>query len=146
MLVLKKVKPLSDGVITTGNRYDEVHTAGGIIDPTKSGGFKEHQTVLFTSDSAESRGVKVGDVVLVNFYNYAKPVQKKDSIKSDFDEYYSQQLAFHIPTIDINQQECLNIRAGDILFIIEDMEEVKESEVVTGTVQKRQKSGLKVVR
>jgi co-chaperonin GroES (HSP10) len=124
MLILKKVKPLSDNVITTGNRYDEVYSSGGILDPNKSGSFKEYQTVLFSSDAAVSRGVNVGDTVLVNLYNYARPIQKKDSIKSDMDEYYSQQLAFSIPTIDINKKECLSLRANDIQLVILEMEEI----------------------
>lgn len=142
MLILKKIKPLMDGVVTTGNRYDEVHTTGGLLDPTKSGAFKEYQTVLFTSDSVESRGIKVGDTVMINFYNYARPIQKKGSV-TELEENYNAQLAFSLPVIDINMKECLNLRAGDILFIIEEMEEVKES---GEKIQKKQKSNIRIVR
>ena len=142
MIVLKKVKPLSDGVITTGNRYDEVHTAGGLIDPTKSGNFMDYQTVLFASESAVSRGINVGDVVMIDFYKYARPVQKKGSV-NELEENYHASFVFSIPTIEINNQECLNLRAGDMLFVIEEMEEVKEK---NGKVQKKQKSNIKIIK
>lgn len=126
-----------DGIITTGNRYDEVYTTGGLLDPTKSGNFKEYQEVLFTSSGAEQRGINVGDTVMVNFYNYARPVQRKDAIQG-FDEQYSQQLAFSIPTIDIDNKECLNLRCNDIVFIILEMEE--QQEVSSGKAYKKKKN------
>ena len=142
MLVLKKIKPLMDGVVTTGNRYNEVYSAGGILDPTKSGEFKEYQTVLFVSDSCEGRGIKVGDTVMVNFYNYARPVQKLDtmSVKNDIDEYFNAGIAFHIPAIDIDGKECLDLRASDIKYVILEMVDkdskksklVKKPELVKG--------------
>jgi co-chaperonin GroES (HSP10) len=143
MLVLKKVKPLLDGVITTANRYDEVFTSGGLIDPNKSGTMKEYQTVMFASESTQNRGIKVGDLVMVNFYNYAKPVQKK-GLSNELEENYHATLSFSFPMIEINGKECLNLRAGDIMFIIEEMEEIKEKGDGNIT-QKKKKSNLEIV-
>ena len=122
MLVLKEIKPLGDSVITSGDRYDEVYSDGGILDPSKSGQFKEYQTVLFASDAAVSRGISVGDTVYVDFYNYARPVQARaNSVKNDMEEHYKQKLVFHIPVLDIDRKECLDLRIGDIKFVILDM-------------------------
>jgi hypothetical protein len=122
MLVLKKIKPLGDSVITTGERYDQVYTDGGLLDPSKSGQFKEYQVVLFAAESAVARGIKPGDTVYVNFYNYARPVQKRmNSVQHEMEEHYNQELVFHIPVLDIDKKECLDLRVNDIKFVIEEM-------------------------
>jgi hypothetical protein len=122
MLVLKEIKPLGDSVITTGDRYDEVYTDGGLIDPSKSGQFKEYQTVLFASEAAVARGIAKDDVVYVNFYNYARPVQKKNnSVRNDMEEHYNQELAFHIPVLEVDKKECLDLRINDVKFVILEM-------------------------
>ena len=145
MFILKKIKPLLDSVITTGDRYDEVYTTGGLIDPGKSGSFKEYQKVLFSSEQAIARGIKPGDTVLVNFFNYARPVQKKNSLtQEDYDEKYNASYMFQIPTIDISNKECLNVRVGDIMFIIEEMEEA--SEVNKSSFKKKDNKMIKEIK
>ena len=148
MLVLKNIKPLGDSVVTTGNRYDEVYSDGGILDPSKSGQFKEYQTVLFASDAAVSRGINVGDVVFVNFYNYARPVQRLDnSIRKDMEEHYKESLVFHVPVIDIDKKECLDLRTGDIKFVILEMvdtDNIKSIDLVKTNEFVRALSGIDV--
>jgi len=124
MLVLKDIKPLGDSVITTGDRYDEVYTDGGLIDPSKSGQFKEYQKVLFASEAAIQRGITKDDLVYVNFFNYARPVQKKNnSIRNDMEEHYNQELMFHIPVLEVDKKECLDLRINDVKFVILEMED-----------------------
>ena len=125
MLILKDIKPLGDSVITTGNRYDEVYTEGGLLNPTKSREYKPYQTVLFASEQAIARGIVVGQKVAVNFYNYARPIQKEDTLKESTDQYYKASIAYHIPVIDINKKECLDLRICDIKCVILDMEETE---------------------
>jgi|GEM_PF-6912936 len=127
MIILKDIKPLGDSVITTGNRYKEEFTSGGLLDPSKSGQFKPYQTVLYISEQASIRGINVGDIVAVNLFNYARPVQRKDSLKNDVDEYYNASYAYHIPTMDINSKECLDLRICDIKCVILDMTDTEDT-------------------
>jgi hypothetical protein len=54
------------------------------------------------------------------------------------DEYYTQQLAFSIPTIDIDKKECLNLKAGDIQLVILEMVEEDVISKDNGTFKKKQ--------
>lgn len=124
MMKLKRIKPLGDSVITTANREDEVYTSSGLLDPTRSGGLKQYQTVLFVSDMIEQRNIKEGDVVMIDFDTLAFPTQKPivadDSTK---DEYFRSSQAYNIHVMDIDGKECLNLRYNNLGAIILEMVE-----------------------
>lgn len=87
------------------------------------------QKVVEVSDVASSMGFKVGMDVLVNYDNFAVAPYTKDTVKSDMDEYYSRKKRYILPVYDFDGKEYLLVDVHDILFIVEDYEEVDEADL-----------------
>lgn len=71
-------------------------------------------------------GLKVGDHVLIDFSRYAKPVQSKLFRNYVKGEEYSVQMSFNIPVIILDGEEYLDLQDNDIVYIVDDFEEVSE--------------------
>ena len=81
MVIIKKIKPMFNGVITTINKYksDVKLTGTSLIDSTKAGSVKEYQTVVSVGPMV--RDIKVGDIVYINPSRYAVKKHKEGSLK-----------------------------------------------------------------
>lgn len=118
---IKKIKPMFTTVITTMNKYEKKQIITPVLDVTKlPGTVKEYQTVLAVGSTV--RGVKVGDIVLINPIRYAVKKHQagtlKDGVITD-----NPTVAYNIPTIELDGIECLKIQDADIEAIIEEYEE-----------------------
>ena len=129
ILNIKKAIPMHSALIVTSDRYTEDEsTHNGILDTTKLNQVKDIQTVVSPSEMVAARGIKEGDVLLIDFKKYAKYKQKKNSVKETMDEHYDNILSFEIPTILLDGREHLLIDMNDIALKVSDYEYVNEGE------------------
>ena len=120
---------MHSSLIVTADRFtEEESTHNGIIDTTKVGQVKDIQVVVSPSEMVAARGIKDGDVLLIDFKKYAKYKQKKNSMKETMDEHYDNILSFEIPTILLDGREHLLIDMNDIALRVSDYEYVNEGE------------------
>lgn len=122
MLKLKKIRVPFNQVLTTKDVYDEDVYENGMIVRTR-GTVKEYQKVLAVGNTV--RVCEVGDVVMINPTRYAKMKHQegtlKDGVVSD-----NPVIAYNIPVIRLNDQDCLLIFDTDVQFIMDEYEETSE--------------------
>ena len=120
-MILKKIKPLFNGIITTMNVYEEDQYVGSMIDTSRTRGtMKEYQTVLAVGDAVKS--VKEGDIVCINPKRYAVMKHQEGSLR-DGVITDNPVIGYKFNTIQIDGKDCLRIFDSDIDFIIQDMSE-----------------------
>lgn len=125
MLHIKKIKPLFTSIITTGDVFSEDYYENGIIKASK-GDLKPWQKVVAVGTSV--RDIKEGDLVMVNFSNYAVRKYDKNSLQNDMDNNPTVALKLNWVVMDGkdgSQQECLLLNDRDVFYVFEG-EEVKE--------------------
>ena len=124
MLKVKSIRPVYTRLITTANRYTESQKVGSILDANKlEGRYKEYQTVVKVGSSV--REVKEGDIVLIDPSRYMKRKYNDNSLREDFVE--NPIVEINIPTVTMNDTDYFMIEERDIAYIIEDSEEVPDS-------------------
>lgn len=124
--VITKVTPLFTKMVCTQDKFDEseAYNEAGLFDSVKLGAVKEVQTIVAINERAESMGLHVGDKVLLDFKRYAVFKDKKDTIKSSFDEYRNTVVRYEFPTLEIGGNEYLLLDTADIIVIINEMVDV----------------------
>lgn len=126
MLKIKKIRPMFTALITSMDKYEQDVTTGGLINVTKmQGGLKEYQTVLAVGDSV--RGIKVGDLVCVNPTRFAVKKHKEGSLK-DGVITDNPVTTYNFDVVEMDGKQCLLLQDRDIDFIIEDWEELSDTE------------------
>lgn len=126
MLKIKKIKPMFTALITSMDKYEQDVTTGGLINVTKmQGGLKEYQTVLAVGESV--RGIKVGDLVCVNPTRFAVKKHKEGSLK-DGVITDNPVTTYNFDVVEMDGKQCLLLQDRDIDFIIEDWEEISDTE------------------
>ena len=124
MLKVKSIRPVYTRLITTADRYTESQKVGSILDANKlEGRYKEYQTVVKVGSSV--REVKEGDVVLIDPSRYMKRKYNDNSLREDFVE--NPIVEINIPTVTMNDTDYFMIEERDIAYVIEDSEEVPDS-------------------
>lgn len=136
--IITKVTPLFTKMVCTQDKYgeDEAYNEAGLFDSTKLGAVKEIQTIVAINERAESMGLHIGQKVLLDFKRYAVFKDKKDTMKSTFDEYRNVVIRYEFPTLDIGEDEYLLLDTGDVIVIIDEMKEVPvvtKSNLITAT-------------
>ena len=129
-LKIKKVKPLTNKIITTDNKYDEdchLTMDGMLIDKQKTkGALKLYQTVLAIGPMVKD--IKVGDVVLIDPTRYGVR-DWKESVSDQTDQYSKKgknmllNITFDIPSIIVDGHECLELYEADCKYILLEYEE-----------------------
>lgn len=124
-MIIKKIKPMFQSVITTKERYaiDDV-PKGVLIDPRKvQGALKEFQTVVAVGSMV--RDVKVGDLVKINPKDYAvyEDYKPGDGMRQEIAGKKKQLIGYDIPTVEIDEVEHLFIQERDIEYVVEEWEE-----------------------
>lgn len=127
MIVIKKLRPVFNQIVTTMDYYeDDVFTEGGLIDTRKQKGtIKEYQTVLAVGNSVST--VKVGDLVCINPTRYAKTKHEDGSLK---DGVITDNIVvgFNFNVVDIDDKPCLLLYDSDIRYVIEEYIDVPDPE------------------
>ena len=123
MLKIKSIKPMHTKLVVTAERYEENATSSGLILKT-AGSVKEYQKVIAVGDMV--RGIKVGDIVMINPARYMKRQFNDNSLREDFVE--NPVVSVNIPTVEMDGVSYFIIDSGtDVDYIIDDYEEVPEA-------------------
>ena len=123
MLRIKSIKPMHTKLVVTAERYEENATSSGLILKT-AGSVKEYQKVIAVGDMV--RGIKVGDLVMINPARYMKKQFDDNSLREDFVE--NPVVSVNIPTVEMDGVSYFIIDSGtDVDYIIDDYEEVPEA-------------------
>lgn len=132
MIKVKKITPMFNRIVTTANRVEMDQKVNGIIIPEKlKGGYDEYQTVIAVGSMVHN--LKPGDLVCIDPSAYGRPVHKEhiDSVKGLSDD--TVQMAYYIPTIEVDGKECMFIADRDIAYKVDDYEDVKDDNPVVIT-------------
>lgn len=125
---IKKLKPMFTGIVTTMDKYHYDDKVKGIITSSKmEGAIKEIQTVIAVGSHVNT--VKAGDLVLLDFTRYGRKKHQEGSLKDGIITD-NPIVEYQIPSIVINDKECLTLQDRDVAFIIEEWEEEQESDIV----------------
>ena len=132
MIKVKKITPMFNRIVTTANRVEMDQKVNGIIIPEKlKGGYDEYQTVIAVGSMVHN--LKPGDLVCIDPSAYGRPVHKEhiDSVKGLSDD--TVQMAYYVPTIEVDGKECMFISDRDIAYKVDDYEEIKDDNPVVIT-------------
>ena len=127
-IIIKKFKPLFTTVITTLDCYEEDLVINGIIAAPK-GTLKLYQRVIAVGDSV--RSIKEGDLVLLNFQNYAVRKFKEGSLKEDMQKM-EDTIVYDFPKLFIDKKLYGKFQDRDIEGVIVDHEEVEVQTSISG--------------
>lgn len=123
MLKINKIKPLYTKLITTADKYKNDQKVGNILDANRlEGRYKEYQKVVSIGSSV--REVKVGDLVLIDPSRYIKRKFSDNSLREDFVE--NPIISIDIPTVLMGDTDYFMLDERDIVYIIEDSEEIPD--------------------
>mgnify|MGYP002525593177 CR=1 FL=1 len=119
MLKIKKLTPLFNSVLVTGDLYDSDKTENGII-VSKKGDLKLYQTVLEVGSMV--REIKPGDKIVFDPSAYIVMKYNSNSIQNDMDN--NKVIRTNFPWVDIEGEDgkmkkCLLLTDRDIRFIYE---------------------------
>ena len=120
-----EIRPLFTGVVTTAKKYvgDQHADVNGLILDTRKmdGSLNPYQTVVAVGTTV--RDVKAGDVVRVNFNRYAKTKHTPGAIdEAENKQFDNMSMTYEIPTVFINDQECLYLQVNDLEYVVEKFE------------------------
>jgi len=121
---VKAIKPQFTTVITTLDSYEEDLIVDGMV-KAPQGTVKLYQTVVAVGDAV--RGVKVGDLVLVNFNRYIVQKYKENSIKNEMSNMESE-LVLNIPRIVLDNKVYAKLQDNDIEGVITEFEEYESEQ------------------
>lgn len=116
-MIIKEVKPLFTGVVTTAKKFvQDNKTEGGLFIANQiKGTLNTFQTVVAVGTTVQ--GVKPGDIVKCNFKRYIKQKHVPGSIDNDNTMHDNYSYFYEIPTVDINGVEHLLIQNNDIEYV-----------------------------
>lgn len=132
MIKVKKITPMFNRIVTTANRVEMDQKVNGIIIPEKlKGGYDEYQTVIAVGSMVHN--LKPGDLVCIDPSAYGRPVHKEhiDSVKGLSED--TVQMAYYVPTIEVDGKDCMFISDRDIAYKVDDYEEIKDDNPVVIT-------------
>ena len=123
--VIKKVRPLFTGVITTAKKYVGTQAAkkGGLILDTRKmdGSLNPYQTVVSVGGTV--RDVKEGDIVKINFSRYQVVKHVPGAIdEAENKQFMNQNWDVEVPIIVIEDVEYLFLQDRDIEYVVTDYE------------------------
>ena len=131
MLHIKKIKPLNNYILTTGEKYQEDMRENGLI-VAKAGDLKLYQRVIALGPVI--RGIEVGDLVMINPAQYAVMKYDENSVKNDMG--MNKVIHWNLPWVTMDDEDgkpkdCLLLTERDIQFVFEG-EEIKDVIIMPG--------------
>lgn len=126
--IIKSVKPLFNGIITTMSRYPVNMTVKNtkLLDATKSGAVKEYQKVVAVGPMV--RGIEVGDTVFINPKRYAVMKHKEGTLQDGVIKD-NPVIGYNFDIIEIDGVEHLFLQDNDIKYVAE-VEEFDENPTI----------------
>ena len=126
--IIKKIKPMFNGLITTMNRYEQDVKVKGtdLIDSSKSNAVKEYQTVVAVGPMV--RSIEVGDTVFINPNRYAVMKHKAGSLQDGVIKD-NPVIGYNFDIVEIEGVNHLYLQDSDIKFVAE-IEEFNENPLI----------------
>ena len=126
--IIKKIKPMFNGLITTMNRYEQDVKVKGtdLIDSSKSNAVKEYQTVVAVGPMV--RGIEVGETVFINPNRYAVMKHKAGSLQDGVIKD-NPVVGYNFDIVEIEGVNHLYLQDSDIKFVAE-IEEFNENPLI----------------
>lgn len=128
-LKIKKVTPMFNRIVTTANRHTEPAYFEGtnIVDSSKQENrLKQYQKVIAVGTGVHN--LKVGDLVWLDWSKYRIKYHEKNEYVQNKDEEYDLKERYQVPSIEINDEQCLFLYENDVAYIIEDSELIEETD------------------
>lgn len=120
MTKLNKIRPMFNRIVTTADVYEEdQYSESGLVVATK-GQYKEYQRVV--SVGSIVKGIEPGNLVFIDPTRYIKRKYSENSIRDDFDK--NPVVSIDIPRVILHDKEHFLLNDGDIVYVVEDYEEV----------------------
>ena len=130
MLKIKKAHPMFTGILVTMDKYEKDELVNGMLNNnTMKGNIKLYQKVFEVGPFVKT--MKPGDIVMLNLSRYAHLKYEPNSIKNDIME--QKIVRYDIPTEVINDVEYMLLQESDVVLVIEEYEEVEDSNIVVVT-------------
>jgi hypothetical protein len=119
MLRVTKIKPMFNGIVTTANKYPKngIIDDKGLIDVSKADCLREYQTILELGRLAENQGLKVGDIVMLNYIPYYR--MKNKGVKFNEEDFTTEDIKVTIedvPTFDLYDESTGGTKTVLCLF------------------------------
>ena len=131
---IKKIRPMFNALVTTFDVFEEVDSSSTIIGADEAAGQpKPYQTVVAVGNAVQ--GINVGDIVAIDFTKYARTKHKDGSLKDGIIQD-NPVVSYAFNTIELDGKEHLFLHTNDILFVIEDFEEINENDKELITTKK----------
>lgn len=122
MLKIKKVVPMFNNLLCTMDRYESDRKENGVIDVHKQqGDVKEFQRVVAAGPFV--KGVKEGDLVLIDPSRYAVKKHREGSLK-DGVIGDNPVVKYVFNTVEVDGEQLMLVTDQDIVFVVEEYEEV----------------------
>ena len=136
MLKVKKIKPMFTALITTMDKYEhDMMLGAGLINVARrEGSLKEYQRVLAVGSSV--RDIKVGDLVWVNPTRFGVKKHQEGSLK-DGVVTDNPVITYNFDVVEIDGKQCLLLQDRDIDFIIEEWEEIPDTQPQVYVTEKK---------
>lgn len=126
MLKVRKIRPMFTSLITTMDKYEHDMMVGDLIDiHRKEGSLKEYQRVLAVGSSV--RDIKVGDLVWVNPTRFGVKKHQEGSLKDGIITD-NPVITYNFDVVEMDGKQCLLLQDRDIDFIIEEWEEIPDTQ------------------
>lgn len=127
MKKLIKARPMFNRLITTMDTYEDDLLENGLVVTGKTkGSIKEYQTVLAVGDTV--RGIKEGDIVVVNPTRYKVVKHNENSLKNGIIDD-NMTVGYRFNTIMLDDKECLVLYDQDIDFVVEECVDVPDATI-----------------
>ena len=119
MLHIKRIKPMYNSIVTTGEKYKEDMRENGLI-VAKQGDLKLYQKVVAVGSTV--RDIAIGDYVMISPDNYKVTKYDKNSLQNDLDN--NQIIRYDLPWVTMEDengedQDYLLLTERDIRFVFE---------------------------
>lgn len=126
MIRVKKIRPTFSSVLVTMDKYGKDEYNDGGITIAREGDLKFEQKVIAVGEFVKN--ISVGDLVYINISNYAKRKYEQDQIKEHL--LHDEIVGYTIPTVTMDGEDYLLLQDRDILYIIEEFEEIDNSKII----------------
>lgn len=118
------------GILVTMDKYEKDELVNGMLNKnTMKGNIKLYQKVFAVGPFVKT--MKPGDIVMLNLARYAHLKYEQNSIKSDIME--QKIVRYDIPTEMIDGVEYMLLQENDVVLVIDEYEEVENSDIVVVT-------------
>lgn len=121
MLKIKKATPMYTAIFTTKDMYTEDDF--DLIQTKATNTIKEYQKVVAIGSMVKN--VKVGDMVWIDPSKYEIKKYSEDSVKADL--LTNQTVGYNIKTIEIDDEEYMILNENDVVFVINEYENVNKN-------------------